>query len=443
MAPATGPPHPGQEGSFLTGAAASNRSGGPDGVTRPGAVKDPGGVRDPGAQKVGVYVHFPWCLQKCGYCDFLSVATPPEAIAHEAYASAVLAELARRREALGPRALETVFFGGGTPSLWRPSELGRVLEAIRAAFPTGAGEPEVTVECNPSSFDEERAKALVDVGVTRVSIGVQSLDPRRLAFLGRLHDPAGALDAVNAALRAGVPRVSADLIFGVAGESAEEAVREAMVLADLGLTHLSVYALTIEPGTQFGALARKGRLPLLPEDAVADSFVALHEALTSRGFDHYEISNYARGGAVARHNLGYWHGDDYVGLGCGAWGTVTVGADKLRYRNTPVPDRYLASASAWAGADLARTGPGELVVEGEHLPPETQLAERLMLGLRLAEGVDVEAAALAVGAEPWPPARTRAVLRLVARNRLHRDGPHLRIPYSAWLLADGTISELL
>lgn len=398
---------------------------------------------------LGVYVHFPWCLQKCPYCDFLSVAAPREAVPHAAYADSLLSELSRRREGMAAGRLSTVFFGGGTPSLWDPADLGRVLRAVRDAFPaharTSAGEtdpPEITVECNPSSFDEDRARALLDVGVNRVSIGVQSLDRKRLEFLGRLHDARGGLRAVEAAIRAGVPRVSADLIFGVAGQSTADAVREASAVADLGVTHLSAYALTIEPGTRFGALSRKGLLPLLGEDVVADSFVALHETLTARGFEHYEVSNYGKRGNQARHNLGYWRGDDYLGLGCGAWGTVTLGKDRVRYRNTPVPDRYVGSALEWPSADLRRSGSGELVSELEILSPENRFAERLMLGLRLAEGMDVEAAARDTGVDPWPASRLRAVERLSSRGRVVREGPRLRIPHDAWLLADGTIAEI-
>jgi len=395
------------------------------------------------SRTTSVYVHFPWCLQKCGYCDFLSVATPKDAIEHSRYSAAVQAELERRLAELTGQPLESIFFGGGTPSLWNAGDLAEVLSAIRAGFPAGAAEPEVTVECNPSSFDRERAEALVGSGVNRVSIGVQSLDAQRLRFLGRLHDAAGAIRAIEAAIEGRVPRISADLIFGVAGQSPDDAVREALTLADLGVTHLSAYALTIESGTAFGALARKGRLPLLSEDAVADSFTALHEALESRGFQHYEISNYAKDGHRARHNVGYWTGSDYVGLGCGAWGTVTLAEGRVRYRNTPVPDRYLSSALTWRTADLSRSGPGELVSEREVLSPETQLAERLMLGLRLAEGVDIEEAAASAGADPWTDARRRAVDRLVDRGRLSRSGARLSIPHDAWLLADGTIAELL
>jgi putative oxygen-independent coproporphyrinogen III oxidase len=388
---------------------------------------------------LGVYVHFPWCLQKCPYCDFLSIASPRKSIPHAAYADAVIGELERRARDLGPRPLRSVFFGGGTPSLWEPRDLGRVLDAIVRAFPSS--DAEVTAECNPSSFDAARARELLAAGVNRVSIGVQSLDAERLAFLGRLHDAPGALAAVRTALDAGVPRVSADLIFGVTRQSPEDAVAEALSIAELGLTHLSVYALTIEPGTEFGARARKGRLPLAREDDVAESFGALDAALDAAGFDHYEISNFARADHVARHNLGYWHGDDYLGLGTGAWGTLSTASGRVRYRNTPSPDRYLATR--WSDAPLDRAGSGLAQSELEPIPPETALCERILLGLRLAVGLNVAEAARQIGAEAWPRRRARAAERLLERGRLARDGDRVWIPKSQWLLADGTIAELL
>jgi putative oxygen-independent coproporphyrinogen III oxidase len=390
----------------------------------------------------GVYVHFPWCLQKCPYCDFLSVAAERDAIPHHAYADAVGRELARRAEGFGTRPLTSIFFGGGTPSLWEPSALGRVLGGVLAAARARAEDVEITVECNPSSFDAERARALLDLGVNRVSIGLQGLDAERLRFLGRLHDVAGGLDAVKAALAAGVPRVSADLIFGVAGQSAADAASEVARVADLGLTHVSAYALTIEPGTQFGALARKGKLPLLGESLVADSFLAVEARLESAGFSHYEISNYARLGHVAEHNLGYWRGDDYVGLGTGAWGTWTSNGRRLRYRNTPSPERYLALSDRWPSADLERAGNGGLLSELEPIDAETALRERLMLGLRLAEGFDFEAAALELGVPAWTTERERAASRLISRGDLARDGPRLWVPKARRLLADGTVREL-
>jgi oxygen-independent coproporphyrinogen-3 oxidase len=167
----------------------------------------------------------------------------------------------------------------------------------------------------------------------------------------------------------------------------------------------------------------------------------VRDALGSRGFEHYEVSNYARSGAFAEHNLGYWQGGDYLGLGCGAWGTVRHNGQRIRYRNTPVPERYTSSAGAWKATDPLTVGP--LVEQVEPLDGETSMRERLMLGLRLASGVNVEGAAAALGVEPWPASRQRAVERLIARRRLERDGGRLRIPPEAWLFADGTIAELM
>lgn len=393
------------------------------------------------ATDLGVYVHFPWCLKKCPYCDFLSVAADRPSLPHVAYADAVIAELERRVESLGEVRLVSVFFGGGTPSLWEPAELGRVLARIRERLPNAAEDLEVTVECNPTSFDVERGRALQRVGVNRVSIGVQGLDAARLQFLGRLHDVESGLAAVRDAIESGMPRVSADFIFGVSGQGADAAAREAQIMSELGTTHLSAYALTIEPGTQFGALARKGKLPLLDEAAVADSFQAVEQTLESAGFEHYEVSNYAKAGARSRHNIGYWVGRSYLGLGCGAWGTLRTDARRYRYRNTPSPERYLSAKSQYSEADLSQVGP--LVANHEVIPPETALAERIMLGLRLADGLDLEAAATELGTELWTADRARARDRLVTQGKLKLDGPRVSIPKSQWLFADGIIASLM
>jgi len=432
------------------GAEASPRTGVSGGVPNehPEAECDLSHAREPlgstgdaaAARDVGVYVHFPWCVKKCPYCDFLSVPSAQRDIPHEQYADAVLAEIGARRAELGALRLRSVFFGGGTPSLWRARQLGRVLDAILGAFGRGDTPPEVTVECNPGSLGPTTAGALLDVGVNRLSIGVQGLNEDRLRFLGRWHDAERALSAVRAALGSGMPRVSADLIYGVAGESAEEAAGEVRTLAELGVGHVSAYALTIEPQTAFGALARKGRLPLAPEQSVAESFSAVEAALAELGFEHYEISNFARPGQRAEHNLGYWRGLDYVGLGCGAWGTVTRPDGRYRYRNRPQPQAYVATALALgpeAGACRA------LESDNEQLSPEVQLSEALMLGLRLVDGVDVAAAAARTGAAMWTPERRRAAQRLIERGRLQQDGDLLSIPKPAWLFADGVISELL
>jgi len=387
-----------------------------------------------------VYVHFPWCLKKCPYCDFLSVAAAREAIPPRPSADAVLRELEARLPLLAARyRLETIFFGGGTPSLWHTEELGRVLDALLGAFAGArADEVEVTAECNPTSLDLEKARALRAVGVNRLSLGVQGLEAERLAFLGRLHDPRGGLEAAHAALGSDMPRVSVDFIFGVAGQSPESAAREATTLAELGTTHVSAYALTIEPGTDFGARAKKGRLPLLDEALVADSFTAVDAALTAAGFDHYEISNFARQGHVSRHNLGYWRGHDYLGLGTGAWGTVTLAEGRVRYRTTPSPDRYL---SATFSTPFGEAPDSCAVVEP--IDAETALRERIMLGLRLAEGLDLPAVAQELGVEALTSERRAALERELSRGRLEFVGGRLRIPKRNWLFADGIISALL
>lgn len=390
------------------------------------------------ATGLGVYVHFPWCIKKCPYCDFLSVPAARSEIPHRAYADAVVREIETRRAELGPGPIRSIFLGGGTPSLWAPAELGRVLAAIRDAW----GEaPEVTVECNPGSTSFDSARALLDVGVNRLSVGVQALDAERLRFLGRWHSAEQAIAALRAALAAGVPRVSADLIFGVHGQSPAEAAAEVRELAELGLHHVSAYALTIEPQTAFGALARKGRLPQAPEAAVAEAFEAVDAALVSLDFEHYEISNFARAGQRAEHNLGYWRGLDYVGLGCGAWGTVTRSEGPVRYRNRPQPLAYLEIATALSPAvsGAARA----LESESEPLSPEVRMSEALMLGLRLADGVDVEAAARRTGASWWTPARRSAVSRLISRGQLAQEGSRLSIPKPAWLFSDGIIGQLI
>jgi oxygen-independent coproporphyrinogen-3 oxidase len=410
--------------------------------------------------EMGVYVHFPWCLAKCPYCDFLSVAVespvpgrPPNAVEaravlpHEAYADAVLGELGARFARLArplPR-LRSVFFGGGTPSLWQAAALGRVLEGILKVFGApsrpSVEELEITVECNPTSLDTRQIEALLAVGVNRISVGVQSLSAERLHFLGRLHDENDGLRAVRAALAAGVPRVSADLIYGVYDQGPEQAVREVEAVAATGVTHLSAYALTIERNTKFGAMEKAGRLPLLDDSLVASSFDAVSTALDRVGLKHYEISNFARPGHESRHNRGYWLGDDYLGLGTGAFGTVSLtgAAHRLRYKNLLVPERYTA---AFSGPQPSSPFDAPLA-ERELIDGATSVQEALLLGLRLREGVDLGELARRHGVDPWPKERLRAARRLEAIGRLEIHGDRLSIPSRAWLFADGIIRDLL
>lgn len=398
---------------------------------------------------IGIYVHFPWCLAKCPYCDFVSYASARGEIEHGAYADAILREARARGASAAGRDLGSIFFGGGTPSLWDPREVGRVVSHLLGLFPRASDDVEVTVECNPTSLDDDRAQALRDAGVNRLSIGVQSLDERRLAFLGRLHDGACAIRAIRSAQRAGFRRISADLIFGLPEQPTAEATREALELLELGLEHLSAYQLTIEPGTRFGELARRGRLPLAEEGEVAESFLAIHEALVARGFRHYEVSNYARPGNESRHNLGYWRGREYLGLGCAAVGFTRKDkgvARGVRYRNRTQPDLYV-EALCDRGKSEARGA--ERVIEhdleesSESLDAATLLRERIMLGLRVDEGIDIEAASTALSTPGWTSQRSRAAKWLEEHGRIAIDGPCVRIPPGAWLWTNDTVARLL
>jgi putative oxygen-independent coproporphyrinogen III oxidase len=388
---------------------------------------------DEEAEVASLYVHFPWCLAKCPYCDFVSYATGREAIDHDGYADAVLREAAARRHE-GVR-VESIFVGGGTPSLWSARSLGRVLRELRATYDVSAN-AEVTVECNPTSLDRDAARALVDVGVNRLSIGTQSLRNDQLRYLGRLHDADGASRAVAAALEAGVPRVSTDLIFGLPDQAPEDAREQAVTLASSGIEHLSCYQLTIEPGTQFGERKKRGLLRLADDGKVAEAFLAIDEALEALGFRHYEISNYGRAGCEARHN--------YVGLGCGAFGFVRSGSGGVRYRNAIVPAAYDAQTRAMTEADRASVPAGfdRAGASVEPLSAGALLEERIMLGLRMIEGVDLARAARDLGIDPWTRERARTVEHLVERGRLVRNGDVLAIPRGAWLFTDDTAARL-
>jgi oxygen-independent coproporphyrinogen-3 oxidase len=375
-----------------------------------------------------VYVHFPWCLQKCPYCDFASETIRRPEVPHAAYADAVLAELAFRRERVAGDTLASVFFGGGTPSLWSARELGRVLDGIRAAFTREANDLEITVECNPSSLDRASARALREVGVTRLSIGVQALDDTQLRFLGRLHDTESALRAVDAALTE-VPRASGDLIFGLPGQTPEDAAAQARKLARSGLRHLSAYTLTIEPNTQFGKLHEKGRLPIAREDDVAIGFEAVSAALAAEGFEHYEVSNYAHPGERARHNLHYWQGGAYLGLGAGAVGCLHT-PEPRRYRNDPNPERYLARSAAAA-----------VEVFEERLAPNDIVREQLMLGLRTSDGVDLQRCGETAGCDPLD-GRRPALERAISRGDVVLEGQVLRVPRPRWLHLDSIVARL-
>jgi putative oxygen-independent coproporphyrinogen III oxidase len=378
---------------------------------------------------LSVYVHFPWCLRKCPYCDFATSPLERAQIPHEAYADAVLRELALRAPLLAEKRLGSVFFGGGTPSLWEPAQLGRVLSGIVAAFAQVSPELEVTVECNPSSLDRARAEALIAEGVNRLSVGVQSLDDDELRFLGRLHDRALALRALDAALSA-CERVSADLMFALPEQPEARFLGYVDTLLSLGLRHVSAYALTIEAATPFGAAQRKGLLTQAPDELYAALFASIEARFAAGGLAHYEVSNYAVHGEESRHNVHYWRGESYLGLGAAAVGCLAADGQGRRYRNHPDAQRYMERAASAA-----------VEVFDEELDAQALIREALMLGLRMEAGVDLAALGARVGVDPRV-GRESALKRRLARGDVMSEGARIWVPRERWIVLDGIIADL-
>ena len=354
----------------------------------------------------GLYVHFPWCSFRCPYCDFAVTTTRP--IPGARYAAAVVAEIGRRAPAFAGRACATLFLGGGTPSLWEPSAIARVVDAARAlGLPRGA---EVTLEANPESADAGRAATWRAAGVTRVSIGVQSFDPEVLRKLGRRHGPADAERAIREVARE-IGNVSVDLIHGGRRSSVASARSDALRLASLPVTHVSSYALTLDAevlaeDVPFARLAREGKLAFPGDDEVVAQGRAVAEVLGAAGFRRYEISNFARPGLESRHNLLYWRSEDYLGAGAGAVGCLRTAAGAVRWTNHREVGPWLAAVDA-----------GELpAASEERLGPSEMANERIMLALRTAEGLPIED--VGPGREAAVSALVRAGLAVVGGDRL-------------------------
>jgi oxygen-independent coproporphyrinogen-3 oxidase len=373
---------------------------------------------------LGVYVHVPFCASRCAYCDF-NTYTASELRGRDhraAFAADAIAELDQAAPALAGRPVDTVFFGGGTPTLLAAADLVRILRAIddRLGLAPGA---EVTVEANPESVDPAALALLREHGVTRISLGMQSVRPHVLAMLGRAHTPGRAQAAAAEARAAGFEHVSLDLIFGTPGETDADwaASLEAAMAADPD--HLSLYGLTLAPGTRLHADVRRGALPAPDDDAMADRYLAADAALTGAGLAWYEISNWAaHDGARCRHNLGYWHGADWWGIGPGAHSHL----DGRRWWNVRHPAEYAARLAA-----------GRSPAAGEEtLDPAARRLERILLETRTADGLD--AALLA-------PAGARAAQRLAGDGLLEPGAPatgRVRLTLPGRLVADTVVRTL-
>lgn len=379
------------------------------------------------AVETSVYVHFPWCARKCPYCDFATEPVKEKTIPHEAYTDAVLRELDSRAADLQGRRLKSVFFGGGTPSLWEARAIGRALEGIESAFEEVADRVEITVECNPNSLTREHARELREQGVGRLSIGVQSLRNDHLQFLGRLHDSNQAIEALQGAC-AEVPRVSADLMFGMPEQQLDAFGDDIARIVDTGVQHVSAYALTIEEKTLFGSLHKAGKLRVARDDRYADLFELAQQRFADLGWKQYEVSNYAAEGEESQHNLHYWQGGAYVGLGASAVGCLDRGpGDALRWRNEPIPQRYLAQPTPPA--------------ETEELGPDEIVREALMLGLRTARGMNLTETERRAGRDPRVGRETE-LERAIDKGDLVQDGEWLHVPQDRWLKLDGIVLDL-
>lgn len=377
----------------------------------------------------GLYLHVPFCAHRCHYCDFNTYAGLGDLMPR--YVAALRADL-RAVAAAGPTAVAppgqalggwpefgSVFIGGGTPTMLDPAELAGILRLAREVLPVALG-AEVTVEANPESVTLEYLATLVEAGMSRLSMGAQSFAPHVLAALGRRHDPERPLRALADARAAGVRRVNLDLIYGTPGETGADWEMSLRTAVEAGVEHVSAYALTVEPATEYAARIRAGLAAAPDEDVQAERMAATDQALSAAGLQRYEISNWALPGEECRHNLTYWRGGDWLGVGAGAhghWGG-------RRWWSLRSPARYADAALSGRG-----TTAGAEVVDGP-----ARRAERLMLGLRLAEGVALAAVA----------PLDQAQLGALARAGLVRvEATRLRLTGAGWPLANAVTVRLL
>ncbi len=385
----------------------------------------------------GVYIHVPFCAVRCGYCDFNTYAPGEvEGATREGYVDAALAEMAFARDAMrgDQRRAETVFFGGGTPTMLDVSALVRLLDGVRETWGIALG-AEITTEANPDSVSQDSLAALAKAGFTRVSFGMQSAVPHVLATLERTHNPANVERAVAWAREAGLA-VSLDLIYGTPGESLDDWKASLAAAMALAPDHISAYSLVIEPATRMGGQLRRGEIAPTDPDTQADMYEAADDALSHAGYSWYEVSNWARTPADAcRHNLAYWRSADWWGIGPGAHsylgpriGHTGESLEAERWWNVKHPLAY--SRRLTAGEDPAQ--------EHESLDNDALVLEQIMLGVRLAEGLDLDA---------LPAPRRGAVAGLIASGLIDGQkavGPGRKIVLTrrGRLLADTVIREL-
>ncbi len=368
----------------------------------------------------GIYVHVPFCATRCGYCDFNTYTAGELGGANpDGWLTALRAELELAAAAVGPATVDTVFVGGGTPSLLGAARLAAVLDAVRGAFTISPG-AEVTTEANPESTAPEFFDAIRAAGYTRVSLGMQSASPRVLAVLDRTHSPGRAVAAAREALAAGFAHVNLDLIYGTPGESDDDLLASLQAAVDAGVDHVSAYALVVEDGTALARRVRRGEIAAPDDDVLAHRYRMIDRTLTDAGLDWYEVSNWSRPGGECRHNEGYWVGGQWWGAGPGAHGFV----GDVRWWNIKHPSAY---AQILQGATLPVAGFELLGAADRHV-------EEVMLGIRLRRGLPTDVLT--------DTERQRAI-QAIADGLLVEAGDRLVLTDRGRLLADAVVRDLL
>jgi putative oxygen-independent coproporphyrinogen III oxidase len=373
------------------------------------------------ADPLALYVHWPFCVSKCPYCDFNSHVR--STIDLDEWRDALLADLAHEASLLPDRRLTSIFVGGGTPSLMEPATVSAIIRSAREHW-QASDDIEITLEANPNSVEADRFADLAAAGVNRLSLGLQSFDDTALAFLGRAHSADGGQRALDIAQKH-FPRVSFDLIYALPGDTETRWVKTLDCALAKGTSHLSLYQLTIEPGTRFASMVAKHEFEPLDGDEAAGLYELTAEQTTAAGIPAYEISNHARVGQESRHNLTYWRYGDYAGVGPGAHGR-RLGKRTVRHRK---PENFLSG--------IKRNGHG--MVEEEMLDPREAADEALVMGLRLSEGIDPAALSERFGRAVVDDP---AVERLVTSGHLERDGVRLRATPKGRLLLDRILAEI-
>lgn len=377
------------------------------------------------AESLHCYVHIPFCLRKCPYCDFVSYAGREHLI--ESYVGAVVTEAQAVAASLPGRKLATAYLGGGTPSLLPAREVERVLGALDRAWGIAAG-AEVTLEANPGTVDEAKLAELRRLGINRLSLGVQSLDDGALAALGRLHTAQEAVAAYHMARDGGFDNVCLDLMYALPEQTAASWRLQLQKAIELDPEHISAYGLTIENGTEFWRRAAAGELALPDEDEQLDMYGAARAMLGAAGYRQYEISNWARAGRECRHNQAYWRGEEYVGLGAAAHSLVRG----TRRSNVEDVEVYIAAVES-AEAPTASE---------ESLSGRRGLGEAIMLGLRTVEGVDLEAAQQRFGVDAWAE-HADSIRELEKLALLSRTERGIRLTERGMVLADEVAMRFL